>query len=256
MLLLVRGFVRPCVCERVHVLSSHALPACLSPSCAVLSSCPAGRYGHTSGINLATCSGLCTAGFYCPAGSTSATASPCGGSSVYCPSGASLPINVSAGYYSVGTVGQRSDQQQCAPGSYCVGGVSIPCPVATFSNTSGATVCAGVCAAGYSCAPGSSSGTSQECVAGAYCPGGDPAAPILCPVGRYRSSTKGAALEDCTLCPSGTYSNRTGEVAVEGCVPCAPLEGSSPGSSVCWPGLCRWAEVCWGVCWVGRRRSA
>jgi hypothetical protein len=200
-------------------------------------SCPAGRYGSTTGINSASCTGLCTAGYYCPAGSSSATAVRCGGNTVYCPPGAPAPVNVSVGHFSVGTAGMRSDQQQCGPGTYCLDGVATPCPVATFSDTSGAVACTGVCFAGYTCAAGSSSGNATECIPGAYCPSGDPEAPILCPTGRYRSLTRGASMSDCSLCPAGTYSNSTGEVAVEGCLPCAPREGSGPGSSVCWPGV-------------------
>jgi hypothetical protein len=39
--------------------------------------CPAGRYGDTLGLARITCSGLCQPGYYCPAGSISATEIPC-----------------------------------------------------------------------------------------------------------------------------------------------------------------------------------
>ena len=51
----------------------------------VASACPAGRYGDDTGSTNASCVGVCSAGFYCPAGSTSPTQQPCGSESVYCP---------------------------------------------------------------------------------------------------------------------------------------------------------------------------
>ena len=47
--------------------------------------CPAGRYGNDSGMTLAVCTGVCTAGFYCLPGSTTPTAQNCGSEAVYCP---------------------------------------------------------------------------------------------------------------------------------------------------------------------------
>jgi hypothetical protein len=44
-----------------------------------------------------SCSGSCTAGFFCPAGSTNSTAVPCGNATVYCPSGSARPTTVSSG---------------------------------------------------------------------------------------------------------------------------------------------------------------
>ena len=48
-----------------------------------LLTCPAGVYGASAGLTTAACSGLCQAGYYCPAGSASATAFECGGSTRY-----------------------------------------------------------------------------------------------------------------------------------------------------------------------------
>lgn len=47
--------------------------------------CPPGRYG-TGSSTTSNCSGLCTAGYYCPAGSTTATAMVCP-AGYYCPAG-------------------------------------------------------------------------------------------------------------------------------------------------------------------------
>ena len=51
----------------------------------VASFCPAGRYGNTTGADSADCSGQCTAGYYCPLGSTLPTQTTCGDATVYCP---------------------------------------------------------------------------------------------------------------------------------------------------------------------------
>jgi hypothetical protein len=61
--------------------------------------CPVGRYGSTFGLSTSWCSGYCTAGYYCPEGSTSATQVECGGPDVFCPPGSAIPQNVDIGYY-------------------------------------------------------------------------------------------------------------------------------------------------------------
>ena len=44
--------------------------------------CPGGTYGDDLGLSTELCSGPCNAGYYCPAGSTNATAIACGGASL------------------------------------------------------------------------------------------------------------------------------------------------------------------------------
>ena len=51
----------------------------------VAQSCTAGRYGVDWGSTNASCTGVCRAGYYCPAGSTSPTQQPCGSVTAYCP---------------------------------------------------------------------------------------------------------------------------------------------------------------------------
>ena len=70
--------------------------------------CPGGTYGAVAGLATANCSGLCAAGFYCPAGSVSATARPCHhqrpdseAANVFCPPGSRAPVPTRLGYYSV-----------------------------------------------------------------------------------------------------------------------------------------------------------
>ena len=77
----------------------------LSPSLSQLISgirrlCPAGYFGSSAGLVSPVCSGLCAAGYYCPAGSTSATLHACGDDAVICLEGAASPLAVQTGYYS------------------------------------------------------------------------------------------------------------------------------------------------------------
>ena len=58
--------------------------------------CPAGTWGGTPNLASATCSGLCPAGFYCPAGSTTSTgAGPCT-AMYYCPAGSTSALGAYA----------------------------------------------------------------------------------------------------------------------------------------------------------------
>ena len=63
----------------------------------VKTECPAGSYGSNEGLTSSECSGLCEAGYYCPAGSTSSTANDCGSVDKYCPAGSGSPIDVPDG---------------------------------------------------------------------------------------------------------------------------------------------------------------
>ena len=77
------------------------------------------------------CSGLCTAGYYCVAGSTKGAPTQCGGETWYCPEGASYRSQVGEGHYSTPTNEASKDarvgQSKCPQGKYCKSGVSIEC---------------------------------------------------------------------------------------------------------------------------------
>lgn len=83
--------------------------------------CNAGRYS-TGGATSSTCPGVCTAGYVCAAGSSSASPAECGGSGErYCPSGSSSYATVSTGYYTTGgTVTTRTSQAICPIGTFRV----------------------------------------------------------------------------------------------------------------------------------------
>jgi hypothetical protein len=104
---------------------------CLS---GVRTACPGGTFGNAQGLKTPACSGPCTAGYYCPAGSTTSTAYACGSGAVhpaayYCPSGSGSPTLVSSGYYSTPTTAAttlRTGQVECAAADYCLNGVAAP----------------------------------------------------------------------------------------------------------------------------------
>ncbi len=98
---------------------------------AACSPCRGGSYGDTPGMGSPNCSGLCSPGYACPAGSTSPTAVPCSPGYV-CPSGSS-----------------SSTGSPCPPGSYAAspGATTCdPCPAGRFGAGSAGSnaTCTGV----------------------------------------------------------------------------------------------------------------
>jgi hypothetical protein len=88
----------------LSLLSSSSLCLHLTFRCYVLitgvmTRCPAGTYGSSSGLFSPSCSGLCQEGFYCPEGSISSQQHHCGSPSVFCPIGSKEPQPVSHGYF-------------------------------------------------------------------------------------------------------------------------------------------------------------
>ena len=72
--------------------------------------CDAGRYGSTTTNSASTCNGACTAGNYCPAGSSSATQNACGANN-YCPAtaGSATACPSSSGTDSLTTEDAQTD---------------------------------------------------------------------------------------------------------------------------------------------------
>jgi len=181
--------------------------------------CAGGRYGDRRGMTAAACSGVCEAGWFCPAGSTTPRAVECGGELEYCPEGSEapqplfvgqntlsapyesrnppevVPTGGRGGYYTVGDGGQQSvsaplhreRQLLCPMGHYCVGGEKHACPAGRYGNTAGQVeaTCTGVCAVGHYCPPASTDARQVRCGGnGVYCPEGS-AAPTPVAVGHY-----------------------------------------------------------------------
>ena len=105
---------------------SYKASACAS-ACTL---CPAGRYGNAVGLTSSSCTGPCSAGHYCVAGSTSATQQECpsgtftsatgsvsAASCQQCPGGHFCPA---------GTVSWA--HLNCGRGSYCPSGSGAPQP--------------------------------------------------------------------------------------------------------------------------------
>jgi hypothetical protein len=139
--------------------------------------CPGGQYGATAFMPSASCTGACTTGFACPAGSTNATATLCPVGR-YSLAAASVCINCAAGLYG-GVTGMpnASCSGLCAGGRYgSVSGLST-------------SACEADCLAGYACVPGSTNATAA-----------------LCPPGKY--SLAGAGV--CTDCSPGLYGATPG----------------------------------------------
>ena len=68
---------------------------------AVCRLCPPGRYGARWGLETSDCSGMCEAGYFCAAGSTSPREQPCSDPAFHCPEGTAEKRRTVAGYVSV-----------------------------------------------------------------------------------------------------------------------------------------------------------
>ena len=158
--------------------------------------CSAGYYGATLGLSIATCTGACSAGAACPAGSTANTPNTCPAGS-FCAAGAA-PAPCSAGYY----------------------GATLGLSVAT---------CTAPCAGGANCPAGSTASVAGSCPAGKYCAPG--AAPASCAPGTY--SLAGASA--CTNCPAGTFGATSGLATAACSGPCAAGTYSPAGQTACIP---------------------
>jgi hypothetical protein len=117
------GGCAPCSPCPLGRFNNHSMQTSCTP-------CIAGRFGTAVGAynTTAGCSGVCSPGFACPAGSTNATLLPC-----------------PAGKYSLAAAGACSD---CSAGFYSSGPgarACTVCPLYTTSSIVGATVCLPVC---------------------------------------------------------------------------------------------------------------
>ncbi len=179
-----------CIGDGIGSMAHFALPTGVAID-------PTGSYamiadsggGRVRRIELAS---PCSAGFYCPRGSSSPTPFACPAGS-FCPAGSS----------------------SAAGGGLCAAGVNCP----TGSNSSaGAGPCdAGFfcpvgakeplsCSAGYYCPVGSSSATQAPCGIGAFCPAGAKAS-APCPEGFYcPDATRALPCASTQSCPAGTSS--------------------------------------------------
>jgi hypothetical protein len=187
--------------------------------------CPGGTYGATSGVTNSSCTGSCSAGYMCPAGSTNSTAAVCPmgfysldgaagcwqclpgrfGSAVGLTSGTCSGPCDPGSYCGLGSI--TSTGVLCPKGRYSLGGVGVctGCPAGRWSSNVGQNVsdCPGSCSAGYYCPTGSSSATAVLCPPGAYCPAGA-GSPTVCPATAPYSGAGIVAAANCNSCTSGS----------------------------------------------------
>lgn len=180
--------------------------------------CPAGTYGDTVNTTNSICSGPCEAGYYCAAGSISATQSQCPTGfyctvgtpnpvvcpvGAYCPFGSAQPLKCPPGTSTQYTQsGAITDCQSCPAGYYCDNtSISpIPCPLGTYCPTR--------------------SSSPRLCTAGNYCDTIGMSIPTQCPAGTYNSKTGSKTMADCISCGGGYYSINPGAYSTASCLPC------------------------------------
>ena len=196
--------------------------------------CPPGRFGGVLGLATAECAvdpavdciedmckpSECSAGYFCPGNSTSATQFECGHTGVFCPAGSGAPTLVSAGHYTtpvdgwsaegvqVGSGFTRTGQEMCPRGHYCncepdgckPDGIKRQCPAGRYGSVPGLATdeCSGLCAEGHYCEIGSTSARERPCPGGTF------------------GATEGLTTASCSglcvaghFCPIGSVNNAT-----------------------------------------------
>ncbi|KAL7831753.1 hypothetical protein AOLI_G00293010 [Acnodon oligacanthus] len=223
--------------------------------------CPAGHYCASEGLD--SPSGLCAAGFYCPADFSSTTPHaflcPKGH---YCPLGSPLALPCPTGQYQPNPGSEScipcrpgfyceeaivGDPLPCPPHSYCPTGTMVPqpCPNGTYTlpNVRGlqdekeclpcppgrfcrAGQIKGLCAAGYLCVSGSSDFTPKGSVLAnrSQCEWGMQCAGP-CPAGFY--CPEGTELPQ--ACPANTLKETPGGSSAQDCLPCPPRHWCKKG---------------------------
>ncbi|XP_034024625.1 multiple epidermal growth factor-like domains protein 6 [Thalassophryne amazonica] len=270
----------------------HYCPAgCLSPvPCPVgsirnttggvsMESCSACSPGHyCTAEGLASPSGLCAAGFYCPFDFSSTTPyaflCPKGH---YCPEGSALASPCPTGEYQPNPGSDTcipcrpgfyceeavvGEPQPCPPHSFCPAGTMVPqpCPNGTYTESDhgglqeereclacppgkfcrGGRI-QGMCAPGYLCISGSADFTPQGQISNwTECEWGEQCAGPCLP-GFY--CTKGT--EKAELCPANTIRNSPGGASIDDCLPCPPQHWCKAGDPVLH--LCPAGHYCDGL---------
>ncbi|CAM9892613.1 unnamed protein product, partial [Chrysoparadoxa australica] len=198
------------------------------------------------------CSGACSPGFHCPAGSTTATELPCPAGHLCAPPAA--PQLIATGLQLLLGDGGEHQLQLCEKGSYCVGGLATPCPEGFFGDAEGLSSpsCSGrclpgtycpkgsvlptTCEPGFTCSTGERAGISKSpCAAGSFCSdAGSSTDGALCPRGSFCP----AGSVQPTDCPGGTYGEAEGLDSSACSGPCpegyfCPRGTDSPISNPC-----------------------
>ncbi len=202
----------------------------------------AGNYGSATTLTSATCTAPCSAGFYCPSGSTSATQAVCG-AGTYSLAGAGLCTPCTLGQYQAAT--GQSTCALCAAGAcetrvgdlrtglaptndwlitlwrrlcFLCPFVNIAFCLGYFGAAAGMSVstCTGACFAGSYCPLGSTSATQLPCAVGQYSAAGATAC-VSCQAGKYQGREGQAS---CVACLPGSYGSTTGLLVSNCTAPC------------------------------------
>ncbi|XP_077467725.1 uncharacterized protein LOC144083617 [Stigmatopora argus] len=237
------------------------------------STCPAGHYCSSEG--LASPSGPCAAGFYCPYDFSSTTPysflCPKGH---YCPQGSPFALPCPKGEYQPNPGSDKcipcrpgffceeaivGEPQICPPHSFCPAGTMVPhpCPNGSYSDPNNrglhdARECLscppgrfcragriqGLCAAGYLCVSGSADFTPHGSILDpTLCHWGTPCAGP-CPPGFYCPE----GTEKAVVCPGNTFRSNPGGARAQDCSPCPTGHWCQPG--VPSPRLCPAGHYC------------
>lgn len=165
------------------------------------SKCPIGKYANwTGGESINTCQ-LCPPGLYCD---TQGIGNP---DSKLCAAGYYCVLGATTSTPNDGTTGNI-----CPTGHYCPQGSSapIPCAAGTFQNVTGQSTCH-VCTAGKWCISGTT--TPTNCTAGSYCPAGSQHNLLECPPGSFSNQSNLKAQSECTKCSPGKACTKYGLTA-------------------------------------------
>lgn len=179
--------------------------------------CAAGSFGSTTVNTAATCNGLCTAGYYCPAGSVSATSIICPVGS-YCPIGSGSPVLCTCA--SSCRIEGMSTNPTCSP-------IATYTPLQTRTISMRASRCSSVT---RTMTVATSLSVSSSVSASALATTSGRVTPSSCyaAAGSYCS-----ALNVALLCPAGTYGATTGLTSASCSGPCAGgYYGDKPGMTL------------------------
>jgi hypothetical protein len=189
------------------------------------STCGAGHFGTPAGAAVYasdTCAGACqcSGGYYCPAGSTSAsaacTACPTGS---WCGGASATPSACNSGsgtYCALASI--QNGGVACPPGSYCVGGsaAAVACSGAPGMHCPASSSVNGVaCPSGSFCAGGTAPAVQCTGASGTYCPASCGTNGVACPVASYCAG--GSAPPVSCSCAAGAYCTSTAP-----CASCTP----------------------------------
>ena len=168
--------------------------------------CAGGRYGETTGLATAECSGEARAGTYAPPGSQLPLPCP---TRHFCLRSTVVAQPCPAGTYGASlNLTSAACSGRCTPGYYCpprsASATEVPCPAGRYGASHGLAdaACDGPAAPGYWTSAASTNATAQRCGSSTvFCPSGS-AAPLPVAPGHYSTDVNTAHLAPSVSAPS------------------------------------------------------